>query len=43
MRLRNYLYIGIAALSFVACSDWTETERVTFTRTRRYNTPHPFY
>lgn len=30
MRLRNYLYIGIAALSFVACSDWTETERVTF-------------
>lgn len=30
MKLRNYLYIGIAALGFAACSDWTETEREMF-------------
>lgn len=30
MKLRNYLYIGIAVLGFAACSDWTETEREMF-------------
>lgn len=30
MKLRNYLYIGIAALGLAACSDWTDTEREMF-------------
>lgn len=30
MKLRNYLYIGIAVLGLAGCSDWTDTERELF-------------
>lgn len=30
MKLRNYLYIGIALFGFAGCSDWTDTEREMF-------------
>lgn len=37
MKLRNYLYIGIAVLGFTACSDWTDAEREVFPEQEEIN------
>lgn len=37
MKLRNYIYISIVALGFMACSDWTETEREVFPEQEEIN------